>query len=61
MTDQTNEQTSAWHLMLCPFHDDHNPSLAYNDKEFICLACGQKGTADDLKIAIDQSKLEGNQ
>ncbi len=31
--------------VLCPFHDDHNPSLSLNYKtgQFYCHACGAKG------------------
>ncbi|MDH5637729.1 MAG: CHC2 zinc finger domain-containing protein [Nitrospinota bacterium] len=36
---------SGWALGLCPFHDDHKPSLALNMKTggFYCFACGAKG------------------
>ena len=31
---------------LCPFHDDHTPSLlAYQDGFFICEACGEQGNS----------------
>jgi hypothetical protein len=32
---------------LCPFHDDKNPSLNFNNKtgQFICRGCGKKGDA----------------
>ena len=28
---------------LCPFHDDHNPSLSFKGDGFKCFACGEKG------------------
>ena len=35
----------AWRSALCPFHDDHNPSLRVNAETgaFRCMACGTKG------------------
>ena len=35
----------AWRSGLCPFHDDHNPSLRVNAETgaFRCMACGAKG------------------
>jgi putative DNA primase/helicase len=35
---------------LCPFHDDHNPSLSINLETgyFHCFACGQKGSVFDF-------------
>ncbi|MCE5207355.1 MAG: CHC2 zinc finger domain-containing protein [Chloroflexi bacterium] len=47
-----------WHLTQCPFHDDHNPSLAYNETEFICLACGRKGSVDDLRKVTNLPEWE---
>lgn len=33
------------YMMLCPFHDDHNPSLSFNGTNglFNCFACDAKG------------------
>ena len=38
------------YLCLCPFHDDHNPSLSVNIQSglFNCYACGAKGSIFDL-------------
>lgn len=37
-----------WHGMaLCPFHDDHNPSLKL-DKRYYCFACGESGDVIDF-------------
>ena len=35
----------AWRSALCPFHDDHNPSLRVNAETgaFRCMACGAHG------------------
>ena len=38
----------GWHVALCPFHPDHNPSLALNSDHYICLACGSRGPLADL-------------
>ena len=34
-----------WRSVLCPFHDDHNPSLRVNAETgaFRCMACGARG------------------
>jgi len=34
-----------WRSALCPFHDDHNPSLRVNAETgaFRCMVCGAKG------------------
>ncbi len=35
----------AWRSALCPFHDDHAPSLRVNAESgaYRCMACGAKG------------------
>jgi len=33
---------------LCPFHDDHNPSLSFKGGRFTCFACGATGDVIDL-------------
>ena len=35
----------TWRSALCPFHDDHTPSLRVNVETgaFRCMACGAKG------------------
>ena len=44
---------------LCPFHDDHDPSLSINleKKNFQCFACGAKGNILDFVKQIEQSEL----
>lgn len=35
---------------LCPFHDDHNPSLSVyeNSQRYVCWSCGAKGDVIDF-------------
>jgi DNA primase len=35
----------TWRSTLCPFHDDHNPSLRVNTETgaFRCMSCGAHG------------------
>lgn len=58
MKETKKSKRETWQLMLCPFHEDKSPSLAYNDERFICLACGQKGTVDDLHKELSRLKQE---
>ncbi|MEA4811195.1 MAG: hypothetical protein VB108_01340 [Anaerolineaceae bacterium] len=51
------DKAKKWQLMLCPFHDDHSPLLAYNDTEFICLSCGRKGSIDELDIEVTSKPI----
>jgi hypothetical protein len=58
--------------ILCPFHDDHNPSLQiYSDGHFHCFSCGAHGDVEDLpepaavggtnstpRVVADTHKLE---
>ncbi len=37
------------HKCLCPFHDDHNPSLTFKNNKFRCWSCGESG--DTIKLA----------
>lgn len=34
-------------MALCPFHDDHNPSLKL-DQRYYCFACGETGDVIDF-------------
>ena len=34
-------------MTLCPFHDDHHPSLKL-DKRYYCFACGESGDVIDF-------------
>ncbi len=44
------KQTRGWWKVLCPFHDDHKPSMGINQETggYNCLACGAKGNFIDL-------------
>ena len=33
---------------LCPFHDDHHPSLFVDEDHYYCYACGEHGDVIDL-------------
>ena len=37
------------HKCLCPFHDDHTPSLKFKNNKFKCWACGESG--DSISLA----------
>lgn len=43
---------------LCPFHDDHNPSLSFNIKEnyYHCFVCGASG--DNIKFVKEILKCD---
>ena len=36
------------HKCLCPFHDDHTPSLTFRKNKFRCWSCGECGGTIDL-------------
>ena len=42
------------HRSLCPFHDDHTPSLTFNvaKNTFRCYACGAHGGTIDLAMGL---------
>ena len=37
------------HKCLCPFHDDHTPSLTFKKNKFKCWSCGESG--DTISLA----------
>ena len=37
------------HRCLCPFHDDHRPSLSFKGNNFKCWSCGESG--DTISLA----------
>ncbi len=37
---------------LCPFHDDHHPSLKLNDNYFYCFGCGAAGDVIDFTARL---------
>lgn len=42
-------------MALCPFHDDHNPSLSVNLETGLwnCFACGEKGNASGFYMRLN--------
>ena len=40
--------TVKHHKALCPFHDDHNPSLTFKKNKFRCWSCGASGDSISL-------------
>jgi DNA polymerase I-like protein with 3'-5' exonuclease and polymerase domains len=46
---QTPAKPAIGDKVLCPFHDDHNPSLQiYSDGHYHCYACGAHGDVEEL-------------
>jgi hypothetical protein len=45
-----------YHMGLCPYHNDHNPSLLVSDKRYYCYSCGEKGSLrklyEDLTLGV---------
>ena len=55
-----------WVMMLCPFHDEHNPSFGIHLDHggYNCLACGVKGNWDSFiehmgwkGVGVDEEEL----
>ena len=48
--DQQHPSTDGWVSALCPFHDDRNPSFAFNPVtgQWCCFAGCGKGSAFDF-------------
>lgn len=46
-------------MVLCPFHDDHNPSCGlWSDTGYYqCFACGEKGTFAEFLAEVDGTSL----
>ena len=44
------------HKALCPFHDDHTPSLTFKKNKFRCWSCGESGDS----ISLVEKKLGKN-
>ena len=45
------------HKCLCPFHDDHTPSLSFKKNKFKCWSCGESG--DTISLAMKLLPLRG--
>lgn len=43
-------------MALCPFHDDHNPSMKLDDR-FHCFGCGEDGDVIDFTARLFQLTL----
>ena len=43
--------------VLCPFHNDRNPSLFVDDDHYHCYACGEHGDVIDLTAKLFGLKL----
>lgn len=37
---------------LCPYHDDHHPSMSFRDGRFRCWSCGESGDCVDLTAKL---------
>lgn len=45
--------------MLCPFHDDHKPSVSFKNNRYCCWVCSAKGSSIDLVAKLfDLEPLE---
>src|SRR5579884_967957 len=44
-----------WGSFLCPFHDDHKPSMSVRATGFKCWACG--ATGDAIKLVAQVRKV----
>jgi len=45
--------SSGNYSALCPFHDDHNPSLSIHpERGFLCFACKEKGPLKKLATIL---------
>lgn len=42
---------------LCPFHNDHHPSLLVSDDHYHCFACGEHGDVIDFVSKLYQLSL----
>lgn len=40
-------------VALCPFHDDHNPSMSIKNNRFYCFGCSQKGDVIEFVMRRD--------
>ena len=41
-------EVNRYQKALCPFHNDHHPSLSFKYNRFRCFACGASGSVIDL-------------
>jgi len=49
----TGPDSNGNYTALCPFHDDHNPSLSIHpERGFICFGCKEKGSLQKLAAKL---------
>lgn len=46
--EQYGKRYSHYVAIVCPYHDDHNPSLFAYEDHFYCAACGKRGKLPEL-------------
>jgi len=48
-------------ISVCPFHDDHSPSLSFNIESglYYCFSCGASGNASQLALALGGTANRG--
>jgi DNA primase len=39
---------TGYSMSICPFHDDHNPSMSIGEGGYKCKSCGAKGSLEKL-------------
>ena len=44
------------HKCLCPFHDDHTPSLTFRNNKYKCWSCGESGDTISLVMKLLPSR-----
>ena len=44
--------TIKHHKALCPFHDDHTPSLTFRNNKYKCWSCGESGDTISLVMKL---------
>lgn len=42
------------YVMLCPFHDEHTPSMTlnYHQNSYHCFGCSKAGLLDEINIKV---------
>lgn len=57
----TAERVNEEYKTLCPFHDDHTPSLSINSEKslFKCFGCDAKGSAQEILGIYDYREEDG--
>lgn len=63
ITDETIKQAAEYpieqiiHVVnkkaLCPFHDDHKPSMSIKNNRYRCFSCGAAGSAIDITQKVN--------